>query len=46
MCRSALISVTSQLTMPPTLAKPLMERFSNGDLDAVDVVFAKFNSGL
>ncbi len=28
------------------LAKPLMERFSNGDLDAVDVVFAKFNSAV
>jgi len=26
------------------LVKPLMERFSKGDLDAVDVVFAKFNS--
>jgi F-type H+-transporting ATPase subunit gamma len=28
------------------LAKPLMDRFSNGDLDAVDVVFAKFNSAV
>jgi F-type H+-transporting ATPase subunit gamma len=28
------------------LMKPLMERFSNGDLDAVDVVFAKFNSAV
>jgi F-type H+-transporting ATPase subunit gamma len=28
------------------LVKPLMERFSNGDLDAVDVVFAKFNSAV
>jgi len=28
------------------LAKPLMERFSNGELDAVDVVFAKFNSAV
>ena len=28
------------------LAKPLMERFSKGDLDAVDVVFAKFNSAV
>ena len=28
------------------LAKPLMERFSEGDLDAVDVVFAKFNSAV
>jgi F-type H+-transporting ATPase subunit gamma len=28
------------------LAKPLMERFSNGDLDAVDVVFARFNSAV
>jgi len=28
------------------LAKPLMERFANGDLDAVDVVFAKFNSAV
>src|SRR3977135_4500536 len=28
------------------LVTPLMERFSNGDLDAVDVVFAKFNSAV
>jgi len=28
------------------LVTPLMERFSNGDLDAVDVVFAKFNSAI
>ncbi len=28
------------------LAKPLMERFANGDLDEVDVVFAKFNSAV
>ena len=28
------------------LAKPLMERFAKGDLDAVDVVFAKFNSAV
>src|SRR6266481_7484602 len=28
------------------LAKPLMERFANGDLDALDVVFAKFNSAV
>jgi len=28
------------------LVKPLMERFSNGDLDAVDFVFAKFNSAV
>jgi F-type H+-transporting ATPase subunit gamma len=28
------------------LAKPLMEQFSNGELDAVDVVFAKFNSAV
>ncbi len=28
------------------LAKPLMDRFSSGDLDAVDVVFAKFNSAV
>src|SRR4029077_16060174 len=28
------------------LAKPLMERFSNGELDAVDIVFAKFNSAV
>jgi F-type H+-transporting ATPase subunit gamma len=28
------------------LAKTLMERFANGDLDAVDVVFAKFNSAV
>lgn len=28
------------------LAKPLMERFSKGDLDAVDIVFAKFNSAV
>jgi len=28
------------------LAKPLMERFSKGELDAVDVVFAKFNSAV
>ncbi|HEX9292329.1 MAG TPA: ATP synthase F1 subunit gamma [Gemmatimonadales bacterium] len=28
------------------LAKLLMERFANGDLDAVDVVFAKFNSAV
>ena len=26
------------------LAQPLMERFSKGELDAVDIVFAKFNS--
>ena len=26
--------------------KPLMERFANGDLDAVDIVFAKFNSAV
>ena len=28
------------------LAKPLLERFAEGDLDAVDVVFAKFNSAV
>jgi len=28
------------------LAKPLMERFSKGELDAVDVVVAKFNSAV
>src|SRR5213083_1488997 len=28
------------------LAKPLMDRFAKGDLDAVDVVFAKFNSAV
>lgn len=28
------------------LVKPLMERFASGDLDAVDVVFAKFNSAV
>ena len=28
------------------LAKSLMERFSKGDLDAVDIVFAKFNSAV
>ena len=28
------------------LAKPLMERFANGELDSVDVVFAKFNSAV
>ena len=28
------------------LAQPLMERFSKGDLDAVDIVFAKFNSAV
>ncbi len=28
------------------LAQPLMERFAKGDLDAVDVVFAKFNSAV
>jgi F-type H+-transporting ATPase subunit gamma len=28
------------------LAGPLMERFANGDLDEVDVVFAKFNSAV
>ena len=28
------------------LAQPLMERFSNGELDAVDVVFARFNSAV
>jgi F-type H+-transporting ATPase subunit gamma len=28
------------------LAKPLMEQFSNGELDAVDVVFARFNSAV
>jgi len=28
------------------LAKPLMERFANGELDQVDVVFAKFNSAV
>jgi len=28
------------------LAAPLMDRFSKGDLDAVDVVFAKFNSAV
>jgi len=28
------------------LAKPLMERFAKGDLDEVDVVFAKFNSAV
>ena len=28
------------------LAKPLMDRFANGDLDEVDVVFAKFNSAV
>ena len=28
------------------LARPLMERFAKGDLDAVDVVFAKFNSAV
>ncbi|HTI06293.1 MAG TPA: ATP synthase F1 subunit gamma [Gemmatimonadales bacterium] len=28
------------------LMKPLMDRFANGDLDEVDVVFAKFNSAV
>ncbi len=28
------------------LAKPMMDRFAAGDLDAVDVVFAKFNSAV
>ena len=28
------------------LAKPLMDRFATGDLDAVDIVFAKFNSAV
>ena len=28
------------------LAKPLMDRFAAGDLDAVDVVFARFNSAV
>jgi F-type H+-transporting ATPase subunit gamma len=28
------------------LAQPLMERFAKGDLDAVDIVFAKFNSAV
>ena len=28
------------------LAKPLMERFANGELDEVDLVFAKFNSAV
>jgi F-type H+-transporting ATPase subunit gamma len=28
------------------LAAPLMERFAKGELDAVDVVFAKFNSAV
>jgi F-type H+-transporting ATPase subunit gamma len=28
------------------LAKPLMDRFETGDLDAVDIVFAKFNSAV
>ena len=28
------------------LAKPLMQRFSDGQLDAVDIVFAKFNSAV
>jgi F-type H+-transporting ATPase subunit gamma len=28
------------------LAAPLMERFAKGDLDAVDIVFAKFNSAV
>jgi len=28
------------------LAKPLMDRFAAGDLDAVDIVFAKFNSAV
>ena len=28
------------------LAKPLMERFANGELDEVDVVFTKFNSAV
>ncbi len=28
------------------LAKPLMDRFAKGDLDEVDVVFAKFNSAV
>ncbi len=28
------------------LATPLMDRFAKGDLDAVDVVFAKFNSAV
>ncbi|PYO91821.1 MAG: ATP synthase F1 subunit gamma [Gemmatimonadetes bacterium] len=28
------------------LARPLMERFAKGDLDEVDVVFAKFNSAV
>ena len=28
------------------LARPLMERFAKGDLDAVDIVFAKFNSAV
>ncbi|MFN2572712.1 MAG: ATP synthase F1 subunit gamma [Gemmatimonadales bacterium] len=28
------------------LAQPLMDRFERGDLDAVDIVFAKFNSAV
>jgi len=28
------------------LAKPLMDRFETGDLDAVDIVFARFNSAV
>ena len=28
------------------LAKPLMARFADGDLDEVDIVFAKFNSAV
>jgi F-type H+-transporting ATPase subunit gamma len=28
------------------LVQPLMERFAKGDLDAVDIVFAKFNSAV
>jgi F-type H+-transporting ATPase subunit gamma len=28
------------------LAKPLMDRFANGELDEVDIVFAKFNSAV
>ncbi len=28
------------------LAQPLMKRFSDGELDAVDIVFAKFNSAV
>lgn len=35
-----------QLEHAKELAAPLMERFSKGDLDAVDVVFAKFNSAV